>query len=135
MTKTEMAYFRAAKAVSQLSDHRVHVGAVLVYKHRIISSGSNSNTKTDAIQRKLDTKLFGVECQGKLHAESSCLIPFIKRGIDLSGSSIFVYREHKDGSLAMSRPCSRCMSLIRQMKIKNIYYTNEGSYIKETPQM
>ena len=132
MTRTEMAYFRAAKAVSELSDHRVHVGAVLVHKHRIISSGSNSNSKTDVIQSRLDTKLFGDGCPGKLPAESSCLIPFIKRGIDLSGSSIFVHREHKNGSVAMSRPCNRCMSLIKQCRIKTIYYTTENGYAKES---
>ena len=40
LTKSHKAYFKAARAVSELSDFpRVSVGCVAVYGHKIISSG------------------------------------------------------------------------------------------------
>ena len=53
MTRKEEALFRAAKSVAELSDHPKHkVGAIVVLKHRIISSGFNSNVKTHPLQKK-----------------------------------------------------------------------------------
>lgn len=136
MTKTEMAYFRAAKAVSELSDHPQHkLGCVIVNKHKIVSSGYNSGTKCHGIQAKLDTERFGVCCPGKLHAETSSLLPLIKGDIDLSRAAIFVHREHKDGTLAMSRPCPSCQKLIKQAGIKKVYYTSNDGYVREDLQL
>lgn len=127
-----MSYFNAAKAVSELSDHPSQkLGCVVVNKHKIISSGFNSNVKCHKIQAELDTKMFGECCPGKLHSEVSSLLPLIKSGVDLSKASIFVYRSHKDGSAAMAKPCKRCEHLIRQCKIKKIYYTIESGYAQE----
>lgn len=135
MTKTHRAMFRVARSVSQLSDHRVRVGAVVVKQHRIISSGCNSSTRTDIIQAKLDGKRYGCDCAGKLHAESAALIPFIKRKMDLSGAVIYVYRERRDGTIANARPCPSCMSLIKQAGIKKIYYTTNDGYAVEEIKM
>lgn len=126
MSRVSQAYFRAAKAVSTLSDHPVHkLGCVVVDKHRIISSGYNSRSKCHPLQAKLDTEKYGVECPGKCHAEVSALLPLMKSGIDLSRAQVYVYRQHKDGTLAMARPCSSCMKVIKSLKIKRIYYTVE----------
>ena len=131
MTKRNLSLFRIAKNVAELSDHRHKIGAVLYHKHTIIGSGHNSNTKTDIIQAKLDKKKYGCESSGKLHAESALLIPFLKRHIDLSGSELFIYRERKDHSLGMARPCSSCMKLIKQAGIKKIHYSTYDGYATE----
>ena len=132
MTKTEKSFFKAAKAMSELSDHQQHKhGAVVVDKHRVISSGYNSLTKCNSLQAKIDEKRFGVPCRGCVHAEVSALLPLIKNGVDLRRASIFVYREHKDHSLAMSRPCPGCMGLIKSLGLKKIYYTVENGYAEE----
>ena len=136
MTKTEMAYFRAAKAVSELSDHPQHkLGCVIVNKHKIISSGFNSHTKCHGLQAILDAERFGVYCPGKIHAETSALVPLIKSGIDLSRATMFVHREHKDGTLAMSRPCPSCQKLIKQAGIRKVYYTSNDGYVREDLQL
>jgi deoxycytidylate deaminase len=131
MTKTERAYFAAAKAVSELSDHRIKMGCVVVNKHRIISSGSNSISRCHRLQAELDTERFGEECPGKLHSETSALLPLIRSGVDLSDAAIFVYRQHKDGTLAMARPCPSCERLIRRCGIKKIAFTVEGGMAVE----
>lgn len=115
--------FRAAKAVSELSDHRVKVGCVVVNGHNIISSSSNSGTKCNRMQARLDKQKYGCDCPGYVHAELAALYPLIKKGVDLSSASIYVYRQTKDGRLACAKPCSSCEWLIRQCGIKKIFYT------------
>lgn len=132
MTKRELAYFKAALAIAELSDHpQYKVGAVVVNKHKIISSGCNTDTKCHPIQKKLDSDLFGSQCVGKLHSEVSALLPLIKNRVDLSNATIYVARKNKQGELAMARPCSRCEKLIRSCGIRRIYYSCEGGYSQE----
>jgi len=132
ITKKQEAYFHAAKAMSQLSDYSQHrLGCVVVNKHKIISSGYNSHTRCHRVQAELDAKKFGTYCPGRLHAEADALIPLIKSGIDLSKATIYVYREHKDGTTAMARPCSSCQELIKKCGIKKVFYTTELGYAKE----
>lgn len=130
--KTNKAYFRAAKAVSELSDYPIHkLGCVIVSKHRIISSGCNSKSKCHPLQAKLDMEQYGVQCAGRCHAEISALLPLIRDKVDLSNASIYVFRQHKNGTLAMARPCSSCQKMIRQMKIRKCFYTIENGYAVE----
>lgn len=135
MTKRERAYFGAAKAVSKLSDHRCQIGCVIVNKHRIVSSGSNSRTKCHGLQARLDKEMFGCESHGPLHAEVDALLPLIRKGVDLSGASLYVYRQHKNGIKACARPCERCEKLIRSAGLKRIFYTVENGIAEEKWQL
>lgn len=130
--KRKRAYFKAAESMSLLSNHRCKIGCVVVSSHRIISSGHNSSNKTHAFQAKLDKRFFGCECAGYLHAETAALIPLIKEGYDLKDATIYVFRKMKNGKMGMSRPCPRCMSVIRECGIKNINYTTEFGFASET---
>jgi deoxycytidylate deaminase len=132
MTRTEISYFNAAKAMSELSDHKQYkLGCVVVDRHKIISSGRNSHSRTHSIQAQIDTRRFGCTCPGYKHAEVDALIPLIRRGVDLSKASIYVYRQHKDGRLAMAKPCCGCEQLIKECKIKKIYYSIENGFAQE----
>ena len=133
-SRVQRGFFRAADAVASLSDHpQTHLGCVLVDKHRIISSGHNSSTRCSPLQKKMDTERFGFSEQhrGPVHAETACLLPLIKRRADLSRSELYIVRRHKDGSLALSRPCSGCMSLLRASGVRRVYYSTEGGYAYE----
>ena len=132
MTHSNLAYFAAAKAVSELSDHKHYkIGAVVVMNHRIISSASNSNSKTHPLQKKYNKYRFTDDGDHKQHAELAALVPLIRDGIDLSNAAIYVYRVHKNGTLAMSRPCPSCMQLIKDVGIKRVFYTTENGYAYE----
>jgi deoxycytidylate deaminase len=131
MTKTERAYFAAAKAMSELSDHRHKLGVVVVNKHRIISTGFNSDTKCHKVQALLDKDRYGCECPGKIHAETSALLPLIRDNVDLHRATIYIYREHRNGSRALARSCPSCQKLIRQCGIKRMYYTVENGFAYE----
>lgn len=131
MTKRERTMFGAAKAISELSDHRVHVGAVVAAGARIISSGCNSQTKSHPIQARLDREEFGCDSKGPLHAEVAALLPLVKEGTDLSTATIYVYRQYKNGGFACARPCKRCEKLIRSLGIKKVCYTIDGGIAEE----
>ena len=132
LTKSHKAYFKVAKAIAELSDfHRVSVGCVAVYGHKIISSGCNSS-KTHPAQKKLNIYRFDVDTPATIHAEVSALLPLISRkDINFSDVSLYVYREYKNGNPAISRPCPSCMALIRQLGIRKIYYSGDNSFINE----
>ena len=134
LTKTQQSFFRAADAVASLSNHnQSKLGCVLVDKHRIISSGHNSSTRCSPIQKQMDAARFGFsdKHRGPVHAETACLLPLIKQRADLSRSELYIVRRHKDGSLALSRPCSGCMSLLRAVGIRRVFFTVEGGYAVE----
>lgn len=133
ITKSHRAYFKAAKAVSEYSDfHRVKVGCVAVYKHKIISSGCNSYV-TNPLQKRYNKFRFNTDSTlHSKHAELDCLLPLINRhDIDFSRVSLYIYRQYKSGALGTARPCESCLNLIRDLGIRDIYYTGDSSYINE----
>jgi len=131
-TKSHKAYFEAARAVSKLSDFpRIKIGAVAVYKHRIISSGCNTQ-RTAPIQKKYNIYRFTEDTPHCLHSEVACLKPLIGRNdIDFKNVSLYIYRSIKGNELALARPCPSCMKLITELGIRNIYYTNNGGFSHE----
>jgi deoxycytidylate deaminase len=132
LTKSHKAYFKAARAISELSDFpRIKVGCVVVYGHKIISSGYNSS-KTNPTQKRLNVYRFDVDTPATIHAEVASLLPLVNRkDINFNDVSLYIYREYKNGDPALSRPCPSCMALIRQLGIKKLYYSGDGSYINE----
>jgi deoxycytidylate deaminase len=133
ITKSHRAYFKAAKSMSDLSDFpRVKVGCVAVYKHKVISSGCNSYV-TNPLQKRYNKFRFETDATlHSKHAEVDCLLPLINRkDIDFSRVSLYIFRQYKSGELGMARPCDSCFNLIKDLGIRTVYYTGDGSYINE----
>ena len=133
LSKRERVYFSNAKNEATLSDHRCKIGCVVVDKHRMVSSGHNSNTKCHRRQAELDRKEFGVESRGPVHAEMDALLPFLASHTrELTNASIYVYREMLDGTRGLARPCTRCMKIIKSLGISKVYYSTFDGFAKET---
>ena len=133
-TKTQQSFFRAADTVSALSNHKqTHLGCILVDKHRIISSGYNSSTRCSPLQKQIDVARFGDpdKHKGPVHAETACLLPLIRQGYDMTRSDLYIVRRHKNGSLALSRPCPGCMSLLRANGVRRVFFSVEDGYSVE----
>lgn len=135
LSKKDKAYFNIAKEVSLLSDFpKTKIGCCAVYKHKVISTGFNSR-RTSPLQKKYNKYRFYTEMPGAkhtCHAELSCLKPLMNRkDIDFKNVSVYIYREHKSGGLALAKPCASCEALIRALGVRNIYYTGNNSYISE----
>lgn len=136
MTNRQKRFFNIAREVSLLSDFKkAKIGAVVVEGNRVISTGHNAD-KTSTLQFKYNMYR---EDEGvksglpKVHAEIAALAPLINRkDIDWAHTSIYVYREQKDGQPTCARPCKACMRLINELGIRNIYYSDwNGEYVKE----
>lgn len=135
MNNKQQRFFNIAREVSLLSDFkRARVGAVVVEKNRVVSTGHNSS-KTSTLQDKYNRyRDFDdhTVCIPRVHAEIAALRPLLNQNIDWNRTSIYVYRELKNGHVSCARPCAACAALIHDLGIKKIYYTDwEGNYIME----
>lgn len=131
LSKTDRAFFNSARSVSKLSDHHYKLGCVVVDHHRIISSGFNSRTKCHRLQAVLDEEFFGHVTRGSEHAEVAALLPLIRRKVDLSAATVYIYREDPLGRPALARPCPRCMSLLLRLGVRKIKYTTSFGFAAE----
>lgn len=132
MTKRDMLFMNIAKEISKLSDSkRQHIGCVAVDGKRILSTASNSE-KTHTLQMRYNSFRGIYNYPHKVHAETRCLAPLIgKPDIDFSKIKLYIYRELKNGTPALARPCKACTQLIKDLGIKNVFYTGDDSYVYE----
>ena len=124
-------YFNLAKSASSMSDFYCQLGCVVVYKGRYVISTGWSSTKSNPIQKEYDKYRFEVNqscVRSTLHAESMALNKIKNMDINFSKIQIFTYREHKNGTRALSRPCASCMAFIKDLGIKEFYYTVENGW-------
>ena len=64
----------------------------------------------------------------KLHAEINCTNSIRHLDINFSKVKLYIYRIRKDQSFGLSRPCHSCMAAIKDLGIKDIYYTTNNGY-------
>ena len=62
-----------------------------------------------------------------LHAEMMAIINAKDLDIEWSKCYLFVYRRNK----LNCRPCNACMKIIKDIGIKNIFYTDNNEYVYE----
>lgn len=132
-------YFKFAREASMKAtytgSHRFSpaIGGVAIYKGTLIATAWNTD-KTSPLQARYNVYRFHADTLDKAHCEVN-LIQKIRwkfgDSIDWSKVHIYLYREYKDGRLAPSRPCPACMALIKDLKIRKIYYTTEDGYVEE----
>lgn len=132
MTQTEYKYFRKARQVALISDfYKTHVGCVAVYQGNIIGMGCNCN-KTHPVQKFYNKyRKQSDSMLPKLHAEINCINSIRHLNINFSKVKLYIYRIRKDKPLGMSRPCPSCMAAIKDLGIKDIYYTTNDGYAHE----
>lgn len=134
LNRREHRFFDVAKAVARTSNyHGTHVGCCIVHKGVVISVGCNSEkTHTKQMYYNKYRDFNPVNAMNKLHAEVHALVPLLNKQVDWSKTSIYVYRELRNGKPAISKPCPACSQLINDLGISNIFYINEkGDFIKE----
>ncbi|WP_374047979.1 deaminase [uncultured Thomasclavelia sp.] len=125
-------YFQKAKQVADISDYRkTHIGCVAVYMGQVIGLGCNCN-KTHPTQYYYNRyRIQSDEMLPKLHAEISCLNQIKHLNVNFSKIKLYIYRIRKDQPFGMARPCPSCMAAIRDLEIKDIYYTSNDRYVHE----
>ena len=132
LRSTDYKYFLKARQVATISDYyKTHIGCVAVYQGQVIGLGCNTN-KTHPVQKfynryrePSDTML------PKLHAEISCINQIKHLNINFSKVKLYIYRIRKDQPFGLSRPCPSSMAAIKDLGIRDIYYTTSDGYSYE----
>ena len=137
MGKRDFKYFTLAEENADLSDFaKENLGCVAVYKGKVISTGHNSN-KTHPIQMhyNMEYRVSNNEVWEKhsLHAEMMCLnkMENLIDSPEYSKVKLYIYRKMKKKPFGMSRPCPACMQRIKDLGIKDIYYTTNDGFSHE----
>ena len=125
-------YFDKARKVANISDyHRIHIGCVAVYPGQVIGLGSNNN-KTHPTQKYYNKYRKPSDSMlPKLHAEISCINQIKHLDINFSKVKLYIYRIRKDQPFGLSRPCPSCMAAIKDLGIRDVYYTTNDGYAYE----
>jgi deoxycytidylate deaminase len=101
---------RAAINESKKSKHRFRIGAAIARGKRVLSKAHNSR-KTHPV--------FGSGEYSTLHAESYAIYRAVRQGINLEGTTIYIYRHNNN----LAKPCPCCMGLIHKYGIKDVVYS------------
>lgn len=111
---------RMARTGFMRSNEKIKVGAAYV-EGGLIVIGSN-HRKSSPILLK-----YGYPFVDSIHAETMALarVDNCKHGV------VYVYRETRNGGLAMSRPCEACMRLLHDRGVRRMIYTVAGSWQEE----
>lgn len=129
---TDYRYFDKARQVATISDfNKVHIGCVAVYQGQVIGLGCNCN-KTHPTQKFYNRyREYSDALLPKLHAEISCINQIKNLDINFSKVKLYIYRIRKDQPFGLARPCPSCMAAIRDLGIKEIFYTTNDGYSYE----
>lgn len=135
MTAKNIKYFGYARNIALLSDFsKTRIGCIAVMGNKILSSGYNTH-KTNPIQQHYNKyrNLDDNTVIAKLHAEIHTLLQIKDLDIDWSKVDIYIYRIYKgiDREFGISRPCPGCMMMIKQLGIRNVWYTSDSGYCYE----
>lgn len=112
-------FLALAKKASERSDHKDHqLGCVIARGNRILGTGHNMvKTHTKSPHRFKN-----------IHAE---FLAVLNSGYDIEGATVYVYRQQKDGTPSISRPCPYCWKYLMEQGAKEVVYSFEGSYRQE----
>lgn len=120
LNNKQIKFFDLAKKLSFKADYHHKLGAVIVNKNKVLGIGFNKPNKTHTKSNHPFKTI---------HAELDSILGLSKE--DLKGSTIYIYRQHKNGSPLLAKPCEHCQELLKLAQIKYVCYTSNGGYIKE----
>lgn len=131
-------FFRVAREESLLSDYDgQHLGAVAVYRDKVVLAKAHNSKKTNTSQflynrYRVKQKSNIMEKPPRAHAEINLYRKIRYLDIDFRKIVVYIYRETRNGEIALAKCCPACERALRDLGIKKICYTTETGYIEET---
>jgi cytidine deaminase len=108
-----------AREQAKNSEYKVKIGSVYITRNGEMYTGFNKTNKTHS---QSNTPY------NRIHAELDVLLKIgLYNKEKIAGGSIFLYREASFG-IASCKPCSVCEKILDELKVKNIYYTENDGY-------
>ena len=102
----------ATEVATRSTCDRKHVGAVIVRKKTILSTGYNGSIKGLPHCDDSGHEMVDGHCVRTTHAEANAIVQAAKNGVRTDKAEIFV----------TASPCYNCFKLIANAGIKTIYY-------------
>ena len=107
---------QTAMQQSHKSAYKQRLGAVVVYRGKIVGRGCNKVHGTGVI--RLDG----------LHAEIEALNNTTAQY--RSGSTVYVCRVNRQGDLMLAKPCAACEKKMGKIGVKYCWYSTYGSWLR-----
>ena len=109
----ETYFMNIAREVSTRSTcNRKHIGAVIVRKKTILSTGYNGSIKGLPHCDDIGHEMIDGHCVRTTHAEANAIAQAAKNGVKIDSSEIYV----------TASPCYNCFKLIANAGIETIFY-------------
>ena len=112
----DFGFFRLAKSASTHSNHRYQMGCAISVHGKAVSVGFNF-CKTHPQHTTAERPSIHAEVSAVIHAQCN-----------ISGGTAWVYRETRNGKLAMAKPCERCQMILQEAGIKKVFYTTTNGW-------
>jgi|ERR1035437_802365 deoxycytidylate deaminase len=122
MTKKNYHFLKIAEKISEKSEMKQKVAALVVCKNTVLSVGYNRHRGME-----LDKAPTGMVYSGggySIHAEIDALNKAFKVFPEMRNNTdkLTLYVARKGGRLA--RPCEECQTMLKRYGISEIYFTN-----------
>ena len=109
-------------ASSSLSKKKV--GAVLLNKNKVVTTGVNKDRKSHPLQAKF-AEMAGLYDKIYLHAEISALV---KCRTDADTIVVARLGGDEQNEMRNSKPCKICQLALEEVGIKNVYFTTDDGF-------
>lgn len=117
------SFLQIAKSEAKKSQHQFLVGAVLTIGSRVISKGHNKPDKT----HKIAYWNHEVPEFATTHAEIDALVNVSKK-VSQRCNLYVVRLLRSNHKIANAKPCEMCMTVIKDMGVKKVFYTIAESH-------
>lgn len=116
MSKQIEYYFNILIAVcSKATCNRAKIGAIIIKNKSIIATGYNGAPRGLVHCDEKGHLLFHDHCVRTVHAEVNAILTAVRNGINIDDCEMY----------CLYKPCFRCMQILINSGIKNVYYFND----------
>lgn len=114
-----MKYYSLLKKLSYRSNHHTHkVSAIITRGNRVIGKGFNL----------IKTHTYSPHPYHHIHAE---YLAYLNTDGDIKGCTVYIFRQYKNGNLALAKPCDSCYKFLVSKGVKNIVYSFQNTFVEE----
>jgi tRNA(Arg) A34 adenosine deaminase TadA len=111
-------------AKSLRNDSRYKHFSFILHKKRIVSVGWNNTNKSHPIAKKYGHRF------NSRHSEVHAVSKFPYRIKKLRDCVIVNIRLTKKGKIAISKPCRFCQQFLAEIRIKEVWFTNDNERLE-----
>lgn len=127
LSVNDLSWLSKACDIAKTSRYKMQMGAIVVKSGKPFGAGPNKIRNFQVTTPSPEEALNFDKSHWSIHAEAAALK---RAGASAQGSTVYVVRLLKSGTMAMAKPCSDCAALLKDYKVsKVVYSTNDGTKV------